>query len=90
MFGRATRWALAHILVDVFLSVYLNIYYASDSVSCVICPYSLIIHVKQQVKYYCRRHLRDCELSSPRVGNPRVVQLRSIAPLLISAEVQRK
>jgi len=35
--------------IDVFLRIYLNIYYASDSVSCIICQHSLIMQLKQQV-----------------------------------------
>jgi len=35
--------------IDVFLRVYLNIDQAGDSVTCIICPYSLIIQLKQQV-----------------------------------------
>jgi len=34
-------------LTDVLLHVYLKIYYASDSVSCIICPHSLIMQLKQ-------------------------------------------
>jgi len=50
--GPPSRWALAHILVDVFLHVYLNVYYASDSVCCIIsfiCPHNLIMQFNQLV-----------------------------------------
>ena len=36
-------------LVDVFLCVYLNIYYAGNSDSFIICPHSLIMQLKQQL-----------------------------------------
>ena len=59
--GRPSRWALAHIIVNVFLRAYL-LHYANDSVR-----YS-ILHSRQPrlVQSAC------CELTSPRVGNPRV------------------
>jgi len=49
-----------------FLHLYLNIYYASDSASCIICPRILIVQLKQQVL------LPATSVSSPRVGSPRV------------------
>jgi len=60
------------LFIDVFLRVYLNIYHASDWVTCIICPHSLINHaIETSTAAGGIRETASCpfrDLSSPRVG----------------------
>jgi len=54
-------------LIDVFLHVYLNIYYASDSLSCIVCPHSLVMQLEQVLLPVASASYPVRELTSPRV-----------------------
>ena len=70
-----------------FLRVYLNVYYASDSVNCIICAHSLIVHLKTASTTASGIHKLSSRPTVRELAYSRVVQLLGL-PLRFAVVTQ--